>query len=71
MSHIPAKVRAYLTYRATVNELSKLSDRELDDLVIKRFRSRTSREATPGPDVLLACNEHVRPPRRALLPSMV
>jgi uncharacterized protein YjiS (DUF1127 family) len=36
--HILAKVRAYLTYHATVNELSKLSDHELDDLGIKRFQ---------------------------------
>jgi uncharacterized protein YjiS (DUF1127 family) len=38
VSHILAKVRAYLTYRATVNELSKLSDRELNDLGIQRFQ---------------------------------
>ncbi|WP_114948919.1 DUF1127 domain-containing protein [Microvirga calopogonii] len=38
VSHILAKIHAYLTYRATVNELSKLSDRELDDLGIRRFQ---------------------------------
>jgi uncharacterized protein YjiS (DUF1127 family) len=31
-----AKFRAFLRYRETVRELSKLSDRELDDLGIAR-----------------------------------
>ncbi|WP_457093808.1 DUF1127 domain-containing protein [Microvirga sp. P5_D2] len=37
VSVILAKVRAYLVYRATVAELSVLSDRELTDLGISRF----------------------------------
>ena len=37
VSWILSKVRAYLSYRDTVNELSRLSDRELDDLGISRF----------------------------------
>lgn len=32
-----SKIRAYLRYRETVTELSRLSDRELDDLGINRF----------------------------------
>ncbi len=37
VSWILAKVRAYLSYRETVRELSQLTDRELDDLGINRF----------------------------------
>lgn len=37
VSWILAKVRAYLNYRETVSELSRLTDRELDDLGISRF----------------------------------
>jgi uncharacterized protein YjiS (DUF1127 family) len=33
---IVAKIQSYLRYRETVRELSKLSDRELDDLGIVR-----------------------------------
>lgn len=33
---IIAKIQSYLRYRETVRELSKLSDRELDDLGIVR-----------------------------------
>jgi uncharacterized protein YjiS (DUF1127 family) len=33
---IAAKIRAYLRYRETVRELSRLSDRELDDLGLTR-----------------------------------
>ncbi|WP_084731233.1 DUF1127 domain-containing protein [Microvirga vignae] len=38
VSQILAQIRAYMHYRATVNELSRLSDRELDDLGIRRFQ---------------------------------
>ncbi len=34
---ILSKIRSYLRYRETVHELSRLSDRELDDLGISRF----------------------------------
>ena len=37
VSWILAKVRAWLSYRETVRELSQLTDRELDDLGIARF----------------------------------
>ncbi|BCM84580.1 MULTISPECIES: DUF1127 domain-containing protein [Methylobacterium] len=37
VSLILSKIRAYLRYRETVHELSRLSDRELDDLGISRF----------------------------------
>jgi uncharacterized protein YjiS (DUF1127 family) len=37
VSWILSKVRAYLNYRETVSELSRLTDRELDDLGISRF----------------------------------
>jgi uncharacterized protein YjiS (DUF1127 family) len=33
---IAAKIRAYLRYRETVRELSRLTDRELDDLGLSR-----------------------------------
>lgn len=36
-SVILAKIRAYFRYRETVAELSRLSDRELDDLGVNRF----------------------------------
>ena len=36
-SFILSKIRAYLRYRETVRELSRLSDRDLDDLGISRF----------------------------------
>ncbi|MPR12237.1 MULTISPECIES: DUF1127 domain-containing protein [Microvirga] len=38
VSQILAQIRAYVRYHATVNELSRLSDRELDDLGIRRFQ---------------------------------
>ncbi|MDQ4135391.1 MAG: DUF1127 domain-containing protein [Pseudomonadota bacterium] len=37
VSFILSKIQAYRRYRATVRELSLLSDRELDDLGIARF----------------------------------
>ena len=37
VSVVLSKIRAYLRYRETVTELSRLSDRELDDLGINRF----------------------------------
>jgi uncharacterized protein YjiS (DUF1127 family) len=37
VSWILSKIRAYLSYRETVRELSQLTDRELDDLGISRF----------------------------------
>ena len=33
-----SKIRSYLKYRETIRELSRLSDRELDDLGISRFQ---------------------------------
>jgi uncharacterized protein YjiS (DUF1127 family) len=36
-SVILSKIRAYFRFRETVAELSRLSDRELDDLGINRF----------------------------------
>lgn len=33
---IAAKIRSYLRYRETVRELSRLTDRELDDLGLSR-----------------------------------
>ncbi|MBA4224711.1 DUF1127 domain-containing protein [Bosea sp. (in: a-proteobacteria)] len=36
LSMIAAKIRAYLRYRETVRELSRLTDRELDDLGLSR-----------------------------------
>lgn len=41
VSWILAKIRAYVSYRETVRELSQLSDRELDDLGITRFEIDT------------------------------
>ena len=37
VSCILSKIRNYLQYRETVAELSRLTDRELDDLGITRF----------------------------------
>lgn len=37
-SLILAKIKAYFTYRATVRELSRLTDRELDDIGVARFQ---------------------------------
>jgi uncharacterized protein YjiS (DUF1127 family) len=37
VSWILSKVRSYLQYRETVAELSRLTDRELDDLGISRY----------------------------------
>jgi uncharacterized protein YjiS (DUF1127 family) len=36
LTMIAAKIRAYLRYRETVRELSRLTDRELDDLGLSR-----------------------------------
>jgi uncharacterized protein YjiS (DUF1127 family) len=36
VASIIAKIQSYLRYRETIRELSKLSDRELDDLGIVR-----------------------------------
>jgi len=38
ISYVLAKFRAYFRYRETIRELSKLTDRELDDLGISRFQ---------------------------------
>jgi len=37
VSYVLSKIRNYLRYRETLNELSQLSDRELDDLGISRL----------------------------------
>lgn len=37
VSHILAKIRSYLRYRDTVRELSRLTDRELNDLGLSRW----------------------------------
>ncbi|CAH1670098.1 MAG: DUF1127 domain-containing protein [Chelatococcus sp.] len=37
VTHILAKIRSYLRYRDTVRELSRLSDRELNDLGLSRW----------------------------------
>ncbi len=37
VSMIAAKVRAWFRYRETVRELSRLTDRELNDLGIARY----------------------------------
>ena len=37
VTYLLSKVKAYLRYRETLSELSRLSDRELDDLGIGRF----------------------------------
>lgn len=36
IASLVARIQAYLRYRETVRELSKLSDRELDDLGLLR-----------------------------------
>jgi uncharacterized protein YjiS (DUF1127 family) len=41
LSWILSKIRNYRRYRETVDELSRLSDRELDDLGISRFEIET------------------------------
>jgi uncharacterized protein YjiS (DUF1127 family) len=41
VSWILSKVRDYVRYRETVSELSRLSDRELEDLGISRFEIET------------------------------
>ncbi len=38
VTYILSKIRAYAQYRATVRELSQLSDHELADLGISRFQ---------------------------------
>jgi len=37
VAHLLSRIRAYLRYRETVRELSRLSDHELSDLGIMRF----------------------------------
>jgi uncharacterized protein YjiS (DUF1127 family) len=37
VSWVLAKIRNYLQYRKTVSELSRLTDRELDDFGISRY----------------------------------
>ena len=37
VSYILAKIKAYLRYRETVRELSRLTDRKLNDLGISRW----------------------------------
>ena len=37
VSYLLSRIRAYFRYRETVSELSRLSDRELDDLGISRY----------------------------------
>ncbi|GGG25657.1 DUF1127 domain-containing protein [Chelatococcus composti] len=37
VSYILARIKAYLRYRETVRELSRLTDRELNDLGISRW----------------------------------
>lgn len=45
LSHLLASYRAWLNYRATVNELNRLSDRELADVGLRRSDiERTARE---------------------------
>jgi uncharacterized protein YjiS (DUF1127 family) len=38
VTYLLSKIRAYALYRKTFQELSQLSDRELDDLGIARFQ---------------------------------
>jgi uncharacterized protein YjiS (DUF1127 family) len=38
VTYILSQIRAYLRYHETVRELSRLNDRELDDLGISRFQ---------------------------------
>ncbi|QRM32444.1 DUF1127 domain-containing protein [Microvirga sp. VF16] len=51
VSQILAKFRAYRRYRETVNELSKLSDRELNDLGIRRFQIDTIARQVKGANI--------------------
>jgi uncharacterized protein YjiS (DUF1127 family) len=37
-SLVLSKIRAYLKYRETIRELSRLSDRELEDIGISRYQ---------------------------------
>jgi uncharacterized protein YjiS (DUF1127 family) len=37
-SLVLSKIRSYLKYRETVRELSRLTDRELEDVGISRFQ---------------------------------
>jgi uncharacterized protein YjiS (DUF1127 family) len=37
LSWVLSKIRTYLQYRETVSELSRLTDRELEDLGISRY----------------------------------
>ena len=37
-SVVLSKIKTYLKYRETVRQLSRLSDRELDDIGIARFQ---------------------------------
>jgi uncharacterized protein YjiS (DUF1127 family) len=37
VSWVLSKIRNYVRYRETVSELSRLTDRELDDLGISRY----------------------------------
>jgi uncharacterized protein YjiS (DUF1127 family) len=41
VSWILSRIRSYLRYRETVEELSRLTDRELSDLGISRFEIET------------------------------
>ena len=59
---IAAKIRAYLRYRETVRELSRLTDRELDDLGLSR--SEISFIARSHAPASRRWNEH-RPAARA------
>ncbi len=40
VTFIVAKIRSWMRYRETVRELSRLTDRELDDLGISRWDIR-------------------------------
>ena len=59
---ILAKVREFLRYRETVRELSQLSDRELDDLGITRFRDPLDRPRARGRVISAALQQPPRPP---------
>ena len=49
ISWVLAKVRNYLQYRETVAELSRLTDRELEDLGITRYQiDEIARGSTRG-----------------------
>lgn len=37
-SFLLAKIRGYLKYRETMRELSRLTDRELDDIGVARYQ---------------------------------